>query len=36
MLTAANMGLSAQDVRNIAEYLKTIGTVQETAQAGNN
>jgi putative heme-binding domain-containing protein len=36
MLTAANMGLSAQDVRNIAEYLKTIGALQETAQAGNN
>jgi putative heme-binding domain-containing protein len=33
MLTAANMGLSAQDVRNIAEYLKTVGTRQETAQA---
>jgi len=35
MLTAANMGLRAQDVRNIAEYLKTIGALQETAQAGN-
>ena len=36
MLPAANMGLSAQDVRNIAEYLKTIGPLQGTAQAVEN